>query len=194
MAATAKTSSVTRIRPESDGLEPPPVARVVVGTEPAGSRRKVAPTMGAIELRSPDFEHLGVIPGRHAHDAGNVSPSLEWVGVPPDAVELLLMCEDPDAPGGSFLHWLVTGIDPHAGGVPEHATPAGGLEWPNGFGENGWGGPAPPPGDGPHRYVFTVYALSARGDLPDAPTVEDIYRAADAAMLERGTLVGLYER
>ena len=150
--------------------------------------------MGAIELRSPDFEHNGVMPNRHGRDDDNISPSLEWVGVPAGAVELLLMCEDPDAPGGSFLHWLVTGIDPHAGGVAEHATPAGGREWPNGFGENGWSGPAPPPGDGPHRYVFTVYALSARGDLPDAPTVEDIYRAADAAMLERGTLVGLYER
>ncbi|WP_106538403.1 YbhB/YbcL family Raf kinase inhibitor-like protein [Haloactinopolyspora alba] len=150
--------------------------------------------MTGIQLRSPDFDDHGTIPARHGRDGENVSPSLEWVGIPAETSELLLVCEDPDAPGGSFLHWLVTGIDPHVVGVPEHETPAGGRSWPNGFGDDGWGGPAPPPGDDPHRYVFTVYALSAPADLPATPTVEDIYRAADAAMLERGTLVGLFQR
>lgn len=106
----------------------------------------------------------------------------------------MLLCEDPDAPSGPFLHWLVTGIDPHAGGVPEHRIPAAGREWHNGFGEIGWGGPAPPPGDEPHRYFFRLYALFEPADLPDDPTVEDAYRAADASMLERGTLVGLFQR
>lgn len=150
--------------------------------------------MAGIELRSPDFNDHAFIPGRHGHDGENISPSLEWVGIPPDAVELLLLCEDPDAPGGSFLHWLVTGIDPHAAGVPEHQSPAGGREWRNSFGEVGWGGPAPPPGDQAHRYYFRLYALSEPPDLVEDPSVEDIYRAADAAMIERGTLVGLFQR
>lgn len=150
--------------------------------------------MAGIELRSPDFSDHTFIPGRHGHDDENVSPSLEWVGVPPETAELLLLCEDPDAPRGSFLHWLVTGIDPHSGGVPEHRTPADGREWRNGFGETGWGGPAPPPGDQAHRYFFRLYALSQPVELPDDPTVEDVYRAADAAMIERGTLVGLFQR
>ncbi|WP_026877199.1 YbhB/YbcL family Raf kinase inhibitor-like protein [Jiangella gansuensis] len=150
--------------------------------------------MIGIELRSPDFSDHTPIPGRHAHDDENVSPSLEWIGVPTEAVELLLLCEDPDAPSGPFLHWLVTGIDPHAAGVPENQTPAGGREWPNDFGEVGWGGPAPPPGDPAHRYFFRLYVLSEPADLPDEPTVEDVYRAADSAALGRGTLVGLFQR
>ncbi|TDE01494.1 YbhB/YbcL family Raf kinase inhibitor-like protein [Jiangella asiatica] len=145
-------------------------------------------------LRSSDFEDHGFIPDRHSRQGGNVSPALEWLGVPPDAVELLLLCEDPDAPGGSFLHWLVTGIDPHTAGVAEHRKPAAGREWPNGFGEIGWVGPAPPPGDPPHHYYFRLYALFEPVDLVDDPSVEDVYRAADAAMLDRGTLVGLYGR
>lgn len=150
--------------------------------------------MDGIELRSPDFSNHTTIPGRHGHDEENVSPSLEWIGVPTETVELLLLCEDPDAPRGPFLHWLVTGVDAHSAGVPERQTPAGGREWRNGFGEVGWGGPAPPPGDQPHRYIFRLYALSESVDLPDDPGVDDVYRAADAAMLERGTLVGLFQR
>nr|WP_246401294.1 YbhB/YbcL family Raf kinase inhibitor-like protein [Jiangella mangrovi] len=119
---------------------------------------------------------------------------MEWVGVPPEATELLLLCEDPDAPSGHFLHWLVTGIDPHSAGVPVHGRPTGGREWPNGFGEDGWGGPAPPPGHGPHRYVFRVYALPGPPELPAGPSVGDVYRAVDRAMLARGTLVGRYQR
>ncbi|TDC48872.1 YbhB/YbcL family Raf kinase inhibitor-like protein [Jiangella ureilytica] len=150
--------------------------------------------MAVIELRSPDFEDQAFIAARHAHDGENVSPSLEWVGVPPEATELLLLCEDPDAPRGHFLHWLVTGIDPHSAGVPEHGRPTGGREWRNGFGEEGWGGPAPPPGERPHRYVFRLYALARAPELPADPSVDDVYRAADGAMLARGTLVGLYQR
>lgn len=170
--------------------------RAAVGTRrayAASSRRGVAGVAG-IELRSPDFSDHAPIPGRHGHDEENVSPSLEWIGVPVEAVELLLLCEDPDAPGGSFLHWLVTGIDAHSGGVPEHGTPPLGREWRNGFGELGWGGPAPPPGDDAHRYVFRLYALSEPVELPEDPSVQDAYRAADAAMLARGTLVGLFQR
>jgi Raf kinase inhibitor-like YbhB/YbcL family protein len=150
--------------------------------------------MAEIELRSPDFDDQAVIPARHAHDGENVSPALEWVGVPPEATELLLLCEDPDAPRGHFLHWLVTAIDPHSAGVRERGHPAGGREWRNGFGEDGWGGPAPPPGDSPHHYVFRLYALPGPLDLPAEPSVDDVYRAADRTMLGRGTLVGLYQR
>ncbi|WP_116951404.1 YbhB/YbcL family Raf kinase inhibitor-like protein [Jiangella endophytica] len=150
--------------------------------------------MAAIELRSPAFTDHSPIPGRHGHAGENVSPSLEWVGVPAEATELLLLCEDPDAPGGHFLHWLVTGVDAHSAGVAEQRKPVGGREWRNDFGEVGWGGPAPPPGDEPHRFVFRLYALSGPAALPDDPTVEDVYRAADAAAIERGTLVGLFRR
>lgn len=150
--------------------------------------------MAGIELRSPDFDDQAFIPERHSHDADNVSPSLEWMGVPSEAVELLLLCEDPDAPGdAAFLHWLVTGIDPHTGGVPERGEPAGGQMWPNDFGETGWGGPAPPPGT-PHRYIVSLYALGGHVELPQRPTVDDVHRAAEAVELGHATLVGRYGR
>jgi hypothetical protein len=150
--------------------------------------------MAQIEVRSPDFDDDDFIPRRHGHDDENVSPALEWEGVPRNAAELLLICEDPDAPSGTFLHWLVTGIEPTATGVAENDTPAGGREWPNDFGDTGWAGPAPPPGAHAHHYVFSVFALSAPIELPADPSADDVHRAADDIILARGTLTGLFKR
>ncbi|MDV5142846.1 hypothetical protein R1T08_00505 [Streptomyces sp. SBC-4] len=80
--------------------------------------------------------------------------------MPVDATELVLLCQDPDAPGVTLLHRLVTGIDPGATGVAEGQEPQGGLPGPNGFGQAGWGGPMAPPGHGPHRCFLRLYALS----------------------------------
>ncbi len=150
--------------------------------------------MAGIELRSPAFSDHDLIPGRHAHDGGNVSPALQWSGVPDGTAELVLLCEDPDAPGGTFLHWLVTGIDPASTGVREGQTPPGGREWPNGFGEKGWGGPQPPVGDDPHRYFFRLYALAEPIRLPPAPDTSDVHRAVDHAASASGMTVGRYQR
>jgi Raf kinase inhibitor-like YbhB/YbcL family protein len=150
--------------------------------------------MEDIELRSSTFDDHAFIPERHSRDGSNVSPALEWIGVPDSAAELVLMCEDPDAPRGSFLHWLVTGIDPRIPGVAEGGTPTDGREWPNGFGDRGWGGPAPPAGDDAHRYVFRLFALSAPLELPDDPSVDEVHAAAAGSTIGRGTLVGLYQR
>jgi Raf kinase inhibitor-like YbhB/YbcL family protein len=150
--------------------------------------------MAEIEVRSPDFAHETVIPGRHSHKGGNVSPALEWVGVPNNAVELLLLCDDPDAPSGTWLHWLVSGIDPATPGVPENNVPLRGREWPNDFGETGWGGPEPPPGDPAHHYIFTVFALSRPVELPANPSSEDARRAVEAITLARGSLIGLFQQ
>jgi hypothetical protein len=114
--------------------------------------------------------------------------------VPGNAAELLLMCEDPDAPSGTFLHWLVTGIEPTATRVAENDTPPGGREWPNDFGDTGWAGPAPPPGDHAHHYVFSVFALSTPIELPADPSADDVHRAADDISLAQGTLTGLFKR
>jgi Raf kinase inhibitor-like YbhB/YbcL family protein len=150
--------------------------------------------MAQIDVHSPDFDDDDFIPRRHGHDDENVSPALEWEGVPGNAAELLLMCEDPDAPSGTFLHWLVTGIEPTATRVAENDTPPGGREWPNDFGDTGWAGPAPPPGDHAHHYVFSVLALSTPIELPADPSADDVHRAADDISLARGTLTGLFKR
>jgi Raf kinase inhibitor-like YbhB/YbcL family protein len=150
--------------------------------------------MAGIQLRSPAFGDHETIPRRHAHDSGNVSPALQWSGIPEGTSELLLLCEDPDAPTGTFLHWLVSGIDPSAAGTDEGQPPPGGQTWGNDFGEKGWGGPQPPVGDRAHRYFFRLYALREPVRLPAEPTAAEVHRAVDDAALASGTTVGLYQR
>ncbi|NEE03226.1 YbhB/YbcL family Raf kinase inhibitor-like protein [Phytoactinopolyspora halotolerans] len=148
--------------------------------------------MAGIALRSPSFSDHTFIPGRHSWHDANEPPELEWEGVPDGAAELLLLCEDPDAPGQPFLHWLVTGLDPGVTRLPDGEH--NGVEWRNGFGETGWGGPAPPVGDEAHRYFFRVFALSGSPGLPAEPAVADVHRAADGITVASGTLVGLFQR
>jgi hypothetical protein len=105
--------------------------------------------MAGIQLRSPAFGDHQPIPARHAKDHDNLSPALEWSGVPQEAVELAVLCEDPDAPRGSFIHWVLAGLQPTATGLAEGEHPAGAVEGRNDFGEEGWSGPLPPVGDGP---------------------------------------------
>ncbi|MEU9994642.1 YbhB/YbcL family Raf kinase inhibitor-like protein [Streptomyces sp. NPDC050848] len=150
--------------------------------------------MTEMELHSAAFDDQAAIPRRYSGEGENVSPPLDWSGVPEGTVELVLLCEDPDAPSGTFLHWLVTGIDPTASGVAEGQKPRAGLPWPNGFGKVGWGGPLPPSGHGAHRYVFRLYALSEPLALHDRPDVDKVHRAVQGRELAVGTLVGTYER
>lgn len=150
--------------------------------------------MTLIKLTSPAFADHAEIPRRYTGEGENISPPLTWTAAPEGTAELLLLCEDPDAPRGSFLHWLVTGIDPWTGGVEEGQTPHGGRSWPNGFGDTGWGGPMPPPGHGSHRYFFRLYALAQPVRLHDRPTVDAVHGAVRDMELASGTLVGTYQR
>ncbi|MFE7277540.1 YbhB/YbcL family Raf kinase inhibitor-like protein [Streptomyces sp. NPDC057623] len=150
--------------------------------------------MSDIELRSSAFHDHEMIPRRHALEGENLSPPLAWSGVPDGAAELALLCEDPDAPSGTFVHWLVTGIDPHAEGLPAGRTTPGSHPHTNGYGESGWGGPLPPVGDDAHRYYFRLYALAGPVSIPEAPTAVEAHRVLDERQLASGTLVGLYRR
>jgi Raf kinase inhibitor-like YbhB/YbcL family protein len=150
--------------------------------------------MAGIELKSSAFSDHSFVPGRYAREGDNSSPPLTWSGVPDDATELVLLCEDPDAPSGTFVHWVVVGIDPRSGGAEEGRCPPGGTELVNGFGERGWGGPHPPAGDEAHRYFFRLYALSEPCVLPDAPSADQVHQAVDRHEIAGGHLVGLYHR
>jgi Raf kinase inhibitor-like YbhB/YbcL family protein len=150
--------------------------------------------MAGIELRSPSFGDHQPIPARHARDHDNLSPALEWSGVPEEAVELAVLCEDRDAPSGTFTHWVLAGLQPAATGLAEGEHPAAAVEGRNDFGEEGYGGPLPPVGDGPHRYVFRVYAAAAPLGLTGAPSAQELRRALDGKELASGTLVGTYQR
>jgi hypothetical protein len=121
---------------------------------------------GAVfEIASPAFSEGDTVPIQFTCDGDNLSPPLSWSGVPEDAKELRITLRDPDAPSGTFTHWLVSGIDPSSSNVGQGMVPAGGTEEMNSFGETGYGGPCPPPGNDPHRYVLVVEALGATGDV-----------------------------
>ena len=149
-----------------------------------------------MELRSPDFSDGGAIPRRFTCDGDNVSPALEWSEVPDESSELALVCEDPDAPGKTFVHWLLWGIDPRsASSVGVGEVPAGSRLGINDFGANAYGGPCPPPGHGPHHYHFTLHAVREPISLPEGASVDDLRGAiARSVAVAETSIVGTYER
>lgn len=172
-----------------------PGARSDRAAGPLGERPAHGGSRGAaFELRSPAFNDHTVLPERFSRDAGNVSPPLEWSGVPEETVELALVCEDPDAPGATFLHWLVTGLDPARRSLEEGEEPAEATIWRNDFGDRGYGGPRPPQGDDPHRYFFRLYALPEPLAVAGRADAHGVRGRLDDSRLETGTIVGLFRR
>jgi Raf kinase inhibitor-like YbhB/YbcL family protein len=149
---------------------------------------------GGMRLRSSAFSDHTLIPDRYSYDGGNTSPPSEWSDMPPGTEELTLLCEDPDAPGGTFVHWVVLGIPADVTGIEENSVPKGAVVGRNGFGEPGWGGPRPPVGDEPHRYFFRLYAADRPLGLGAGVTAEDVHAAIEGRLLAKGTLVGLFGR
>ncbi|WP_433560610.1 YbhB/YbcL family Raf kinase inhibitor-like protein [Nocardia sp. CA-151230] len=144
------------------------------------------------------------IPRLHAGTGvgDNVSPSLHWSGVPVEAVELVLIIEDPDAPvRRPVVHGVFTGIDPRITGVQEGAlgandggTSSGIRVGTGSFGRRGYAGPRPVPGHGPHRYVFQLLALDQPSGSSDGATLPTVLAAVTGHVIARGKLTGRYER
>jgi Raf kinase inhibitor-like YbhB/YbcL family protein len=164
----------------------------LVGCSSSGGGEPPTPEVPVtIAITSPAFANGDPVPRRFTCDGADVSPPLTFAHVPPGAAELALVVEDPDAPRGTFVHWLAWGLDPHRAGLGEgEAAPASGT---NGFGSRGYRGPCPPKGK-PHRYVFTVFALDARLDLTAGASAEQLRKAIGGHTLARGTLTGRYGR
>ncbi len=120
----------------------------------------IAALAAAFVLTSPAFPSGGTIPARYTCDGANVSPPLRWSAPPRGTVSLALTVLDPDAPGGSFLHWQVRGIPPRTRGLPAGSA----LGGRNGSGRSGWTGPCPPAGPA-HRYRFALRAIGAHGKV-----------------------------
>jgi hypothetical protein len=143
-------------------------------------------------LTSSAFANGEAIPSRYTCEGENLSPPLRWSGTPDGTRSLALVVDDPDAPVGTFTHWLAWGIDPEAGGLAEgQPAPAEGR---NDFRVIGYGGPCPPPGHGPHRYFFKLYALDSDLALPAGASRAELERALEGHVLARAELVGIYER
>jgi hypothetical protein len=143
-------------------------------------------------LSSSAFGPAQPIPARHTCEGEDVSPPLAWSEVPAGARSLALIVDDPDAPAGTFTHWLAWGLDPGRGGLGEgEAAP---FEGRNDFGVVGYRGPCPPPGHGAHRYVFRLFALGGAVELAAGAAKEDLEQAIGTAALGVAELVGTYER
>jgi Raf kinase inhibitor-like YbhB/YbcL family protein len=152
-------------------------------------------------LTSPAFEHGTPIPERHRGRifAPNISPALAWTTPPSGTVELVLIVQDPDVPTGRpATHALTRGIDTALRGIPENAltnpSPIGGLKHGRGaLGRRGWAGPAPIPSHGPHSYVFQLFALDYRLELPDTFTLTEVLDLMPGHVIGRARLDGTYE-
>ena len=144
-----------------------------------------------LAISSPDFDPGGPMPDRHAYDQGNTAPTLRISGVPDDAVELAVICHDPDAPlPWGFTHWTLYGLPADTTEVTA-ASDERFRPGPSGFGEHGYGGPMPPAGHGTHHYYFWVYALSSA--VEGAPSREEFLDRYGDAIIEQNRVVGTYE-
>ena len=142
-----------------------------------------------ISVSSSAVENNGTIPVKYTCDGENINPPLEFSGVPDSAKSLVLIVDDPDAPGGTFTHWVVWAIAPDTK-IQENSVP--GIEGMNDFRKSSYGGPCPP--SGTHRYFFTVYALDAEIDVNSGSSRHDVEKAMEGHIIAKGYLMGKYSR
>ncbi len=151
-----------------------------------------------IQLTSSAFTEGSDIPETFTCDAEDVSPPLKWSGTPDETRSIALVVDDPDAPGGTWVHWVLYRVPPDAGELPGEApstevTLLGARNGKNDFGRLGYGGPCPPLGD-PHRYFFKLYALDIELELESGATREELLNTMDGHILAIGQLMGRYQR
>ena len=163
--------------------------------QPAADKPKENKT--EIKLMSSAFKEGQPIPRTYTCDGVNVSPPLEWSGVPANAKTLAIIADDPDAPGGNWVHWVLYNLPAGNIGLVENllATEklaAGGFQGKNDFGKTAYGGPCPP--SGTHRYFFRIYALDAELPLKAGATKAELLKAMDDHVVLQGQLMGTYRR
>jgi Raf kinase inhibitor-like YbhB/YbcL family protein len=153
-----------------------------------------------LSLTSAAFAHGASIPVKHTCDGTDASPPLAWTGVPPDARALALIADDPDAPRGTWVHWVLYDLPPTLKELPENVARidrpkelGGAMQGRTDFNRVGYGGPCPPPGPA-HRYFFKLYALAAPLSLKPGATKQAVERAMDGRVLATAQLMGTYAR
>ncbi|MEW6035884.1 MAG: YbhB/YbcL family Raf kinase inhibitor-like protein [Candidatus Micrarchaeota archaeon] len=146
-----------------------------------------------MKVESPAFGNGAPIPKKYTCEGGNISPPLAISGVPENAKSLALVCDDRDAPMGTFVHWVAWKLPSSLKGIMEGAKLPG-VEGTNDFGRAGYGGPCPPRGHGPHRYSFRLYALDTQMNLRPGASRHELERAMEGHVLENAELIGTYER
>jgi Raf kinase inhibitor-like YbhB/YbcL family protein len=150
-----------------------------------------------MKLTSNAFVDNSLIPLKYTCDGANISPPLSWDEIPPNTQSLVLIVDDPDAPGKTFVHWVVYDIPPTVKQFPEHipsskTLPNGGIQGKNDFGKLGYGGACPP--SGTHRYFFHLYALDKKLNLEPGMSKNQILTAMKDHVLAKTELMGKYQR
>lgn len=148
-------------------------------------------------ISSPEFKNYGAIPSEYTCDGKDVSPQLQWQNAPQETKSFALICDDPDAPGGTFVHWVLFNIPATtttlSQGVAAHEVLSDGArQGMTSFGKVGFGGPCPPHGE--HRYFFKIYALDTMLDLPAGSGKEQVLKAMKGHIKAQAELVGTYKR
>jgi len=151
-----------------------------------------------IQLTSSAFAEGEFIPAKYSCDGEDVSPPLKWSNLPTGVKGLALICDDPDAPVGTWVHWVLYGLPPTETELPEkipttETLATGAKQGINDFKRIGYGGPCPPAGR-PHRYFFKLYALDAEITLEPGATKKDLVRVMYGRILAEGQLMGKYKR
>ena len=150
-----------------------------------------------IKVTSTAFSQEGLIPSKYTCDGADVSPPLQWQGIPQGTKSIALISDDPDAPVGTWVHWVLFNIPPDAASLdenvpPQETLPNGARQGKNDFGKIGYGGPCPP--GGTHRYFFEICALDTLLDLPPGSKKSDLLKDMEGHILGRGRLMGKYKR
>jgi Raf kinase inhibitor-like YbhB/YbcL family protein len=158
--------------------------------------RKEGGTAVQMQLTSKAFSEGGMIPRPYTCDGDDVAPQLAWENVPEGTKSFVLIMDDPDAPVGTWDHWIVYNIPDTVASLPDGASKdkmlRGGIEGVNSWGRTNWGGPCPP--GGTHRYIFKLYALDTMLEPGDKPKKRDIEKAMEGHMLGQAQLMGRYKR
>jgi Raf kinase inhibitor-like YbhB/YbcL family protein len=150
-----------------------------------------------IKITSSAFEEGGLIPAKYTCDGADVSPPLQWDAVPEGTKSVALICDDPDAPMGTWVHWVLFNLPSDAKELAENipaeeTLPNGAKQGVNDFGRIGYGGPCPP--GGTHRYFFKIYALDTEVGLEAGADKRQLLKAMEGHILEQGQLVGKYKK
>ena len=146
----------------------------------------------ALRVSSPAFSNNQPIPKKYTCDGQNVAPPLDWSDLPDEAKSVAVICDDPDAPSGTFTHWVQYNIPASEPGLAEHST--AGTPGVNSFHKSGFGGPCPPKADHAHHYHFRVYALNVESIGGAGLSKDDALEAMKGHILAEDDLVGLYKR
>ncbi|MHC4138313.1 MAG: YbhB/YbcL family Raf kinase inhibitor-like protein [Planctomycetota bacterium] len=150
-----------------------------------------------LSIRSNAFENGELIPKKYTCDGEDVSPHLSWTQLPKETKSVVLICDDPDAPMGTWVHWVLFGLSPDTLELPEGISPekkvlGGAKHGLNDFRRYGYGGPCPP--GGTHRYFFKLYAVDIQVDLNAGATKKEVLNAIKEHILEEAQLMGRYSR